>query len=182
MNTLPEHSVTVVYESMFGNTRRIAEAIASGVRDTLRCSVVSIADVGTVDRSTDILIIGAPTHGHGMSRSESRTEATRWALNDRKNLTLEPRTEDGVREWLKTEPDWVRRHAAFDTRADMPRIFTGSAAAAIDRRLARCGSEAIGEPRSFLVDKESHLLPGQLDAARQWGAEIAARVGVRELS
>ncbi len=176
MSTLPREPVAVVYESMFGATRQIAEAIAEGLRETWPCRVVSIGDIESLDHALRAVVVGAPTHGHGLSRPESRVEAARWAMHDRKQLTLEPPIESGVREWLKSEPAWVESHAAFDTRADMPRIFTGSAAAAIDRKLSRRGSRALDEPRSFLVDTSSHLLDGELDKARQWGALLAARI------
>ncbi|KZE91495.1 flavodoxin family protein [Microbacterium sp. TNHR37B] len=171
--------VLVVYESMFGATRQIAEAIATGMGDAVAARVVAIGDLGETGVDDDIVIVGAPTHAHGLSRPESRTEAARWALHDRQHLHLEPASGGGIREWLKSQPTWIIRHAAFDTRADMPRIFTGSAAVAIDRRLTKLGSRAIDEPHSFLVDKSSQLLPNEADDARAWGASLAARLGTR---
>jgi len=174
-----EQRAVIVYESMFGATRQVAEAIAEGLRDTIAAQVVSVDDIGEAALRADVVIVGAPTHGHGLSRPESRTEAARWALHDPKHLHLEPASDVGVREWLKSMPTWITRHVAFDTRADMPRIFTGSAAAAIDRRLTKMGSLAIDEPRSFLVDKSSRLLPDELDNARAWGADLAAHLAAR---
>lgn len=174
-----DRSVVIVYESMFGATRTIAEAIAEGLGDTVSVRLVPIRDVAAITDHPEVVIVGAPTHAHGLSRPESRLEAARWAMHDRAHLTLEPVSDDGVREWLATKPTWIRHHVAFDTRADMPRIFTGSAAAAIDRRLSKRGSQPLDEPRSFLVDKSSHLLADELDKARAWGAELAARLAAR---
>ena len=68
------------------------------------------------------------------------------------------------------------RIVAFDTRADMPRIFTGSAAAGIDRRLTKLGSDALAEPESFLVDKSSRLLAGEEERARSWASALAPHI------
>ena len=168
--------VAVIYESMFGATRRIAEAIVAGLTPAVSCVLVPISEVGTIGDEIRAVIVGAPTHGHGLSRPESRLEAARWAMHDREHLTLEPNTDDGVREWLASEPRWVRRHVAFDTRADMPRIFTGSAAAGIDRRLTKLGSDALAEPESFLVDKSSRLLAGEEERARSWASALAPHI------
>ncbi len=65
--------------------------------------------------------------------------------------------------------------AAFDTRVDMPRIFTGSAATAISTRLRKRGLRELVRPESFLVDKDSRLLAGELERAHAWGAALAPR-------
>lgn len=169
-----EHAI-IVYESMFGATRRIAEAIGEGLGARVDCALVPVREAAR--REERIVIAGAPTHGHGLSRRESRDDAVRWALADPARLILEPEaTGTGIREWLDDEPAHIRHHAAFDTRADMPRIFTGSAAAAIERRLVRLGSVHLDEPQSFLVDRHSRLLPGELERARGWGMRLAERI------
>lgn len=179
MTTPPaaDPSVAIVYESMFGNTRQVAEAIADGLRPHLLVRLVPIAQATVVSADVDALIVGAPTHAHGLSRPESRAEAVVWARTEQKHLHLDDAfSESGVREWLADEAPRPHRFAAFDTRVDMPRLFTGSAAAAIDHRLAKAGGERLSEPMSFLVDRDSRLEPGQLDRAREWGAELGAKL------
>jgi menaquinone-dependent protoporphyrinogen IX oxidase len=66
----------VVYESMYGNTHRIAEAIARGLRPAYAVRVVSVAGaryehVGRYD----LIVVGGPTHAHGMSRPDTRQGA-----------------------------------------------------------------------------------------------------------
>ncbi|WP_194411003.1 flavodoxin family protein [Microbacterium cremeum] len=169
--------VVIVYESMFGSTRLIAEAIAEGMRPTVPVTVVPIAAVGDFPGETDLLVVGGPTHAHGMSRPESRSDAVRWAANEQLDLQLDDAWHDtGIREWLKSSPPHVDHFAAFDTRVDMPRLFTGSAAAAIDRKLGKLGAHRLSDPRSFLVDRSSTLEPGEIDRARAWGAELAERL------
>ena len=74
---------------------------------------------------------------------------------------------------LRSFQPQVARHVAFDTRVDMPKMFTGSAAGGIDKRLKRLGSRRLAEHMSFFVDRDSHLEAGERDRARRWGAELA---------
>ncbi len=176
MNEAPAGTVLIVYESMFGGTRRIAEAIADGIRASHDVTVVAVTEAeGTAPDDFALLIVGGPTHAHSLSRAATRAEAVQWVTRDQLDLELETRLGDrGIREWIKEDEPRPARHAAFDTRADMPRIFTGSAAAAIDKRLTKLGSERITEPMSFLVDRKSHLVPGEVERARGWGVQLAA--------
>lgn len=82
--------VTIVYESMFGSTRKVAEAIARGLgpRTTTRVVRVSEAPDSIVD--ADLVIIGAPTHAHGLSRPESRAEAAKWAADPERDSSSSP--------------------------------------------------------------------------------------------
>jgi hypothetical protein len=66
-----------------------------------------------------------------------------------------------------------RGAAAFDTRIDAPAIFTGRASKGIEKRLMHVGYDLVADPVSFLVDKQSHLLPGEAERATQWAAEVA---------
>ncbi|HWL76765.1 hypothetical protein [Microbacterium sp.] len=175
MNKTPADTVLIVYESMFGGTRRIAEAIADGIRATHDVTVTPVTEAGPVPDDVALLIVGGPTHAHSLSRAATRAEAVQWVLRDQLELELETRLGDpGIRDWLKKHEPRVARHVAFDTRADMPRIFTGSAAAVIDKRLTRLGSERFAEPMSFLVDRKSHLLSGEVERAWGWGIQLAA--------
>lgn len=175
----PGPMVTVVFESLFGSTRQVAEAIADGVRETVPVSVLSVADASAL-AECDVLVVGAPTHAHSLSRPASRTEAERWARDPAKHLRFEGDSRaPGVREWIEFCPSVRVGYVAFDTRVDMPRIFTGSAASAIAKHLQKRGLHEIVLPESFLVDKDSHLLPSELDRARRWGREIAAAALIR---
>lgn len=169
--------IVIVYESMFGNTRHIAEAIAEGIRSITPSTLLPIAHVHELPAEVDLLVIGGPTHTHSMSRPESREEAINWVTNERLHLELDDAWhETGIREWLRNDPPNPRHFAAFDTRVDMPRLFTGSAAVAIARKLGKRGVDRLGEPESFLVDHKSQLESGETERARAWGAELAAQL------
>jgi hypothetical protein len=166
---------TIVYESMFGSTREVAEAIARGLGGSITAQLVPVAEAPECTADEDLLIVGAPTHVHGLSRPASREEAVRWADDPAKHLTLEPNAgETGVREWLEGCGTQAARFAAFDTRADMARILSGSASATIDKDLRRLGSVAIAPSESFTVDRQSHLEAGEVARAQAWGRELAA--------
>lgn len=174
-DTSPVAHATIVYESMFGSTRRIAEAIAEGLRESVPVTVMPVKDAPETFPGVDLLLVGAPTHVHGLSRPASRTEAGKWGDDPERRLTLEPDAEGiGVREWLDTCGDLPARFVAFDTRADMPEIFSGSAAARIEKRLKKTGARRLAESHSFLVDKKGSLEPGELDRARDWGRALGA--------
>ena len=68
--------ITIVYESMFGNTHEVAQAIGDGVRDAEPDADVECVPVGDASpeliKSTDLLVVGGPTHIRGMTSGFSR--------------------------------------------------------------------------------------------------------------
>ncbi|MBO0808864.1 MAG: flavodoxin-like domain-containing protein, partial [Actinobacteria bacterium] len=73
--------VAIVYESLFGNTREIAEAIAEGSaeadpRATVACRPA--AEAGPELPRADLLIVGAPTHFLGLPSERSRIMRPRY--------------------------------------------------------------------------------------------------------
>ena len=65
-------SAIVVYESVYGNTRAVAEAIAEGLGDALLTPVHEApGQVG----GYELLVVGGPTHMHGMATRSSRQAA-----------------------------------------------------------------------------------------------------------
>jgi menaquinone-dependent protoporphyrinogen IX oxidase len=166
--------IVIVYESMFGNTRQIAEAIADGARDTALVSVVNVNDITPpVLENANIVIVGAPTHAHSLSRPATRAEAAKEASDPAKALALEPKAEGrGVREWLESGPSLPGLFAAFDTRADVARVLSGAASSKIDRMLHGLGSKRLDKAESFLVN-DNRLDAGERDRAQRWGAQLA---------
>src|SRR5689334_20719676 len=65
----------VVYESMFGNTEKVARAVADGLSETFDVTVADVTGMpGTV--GVDLLVLGGPTHALGLSRPATRAQAT----------------------------------------------------------------------------------------------------------
>jgi len=164
----------VVYESMYGNTAQVGEAIAG----SLRAHGLAV-DAGSISRidaeataGVHLLVVGGPTHAHGMSWTNTR----KTAIEDAKNTFPDPTTEPGLRGWMNDLPAGAgRQAAAFDTRFDKPVAITGSAAKGIARKLAHHGFVLEVEPESFFVTGENRLEEGQIERATDWAARLAER-------
>jgi hypothetical protein len=173
---VPIVRTVIVYESLYGNTHAVATAIADGMRGGGGVTVVQVAEA-TPDlvAEADLLVVGGPTHAHGMTSSYSRAEAIEAAADDEDLHLDDAAYGPGLRQWFdELASGHHRRCAAFDTRYDGPVVLTGRASRGIERRLHRHGYETALAAESFLVDKENHLLDGELDRAMAWGAELAA--------
>ncbi|MFF0292745.1 flavodoxin family protein [Kitasatospora sp. NPDC004615] len=159
----------IVYESMYGNTGQVAQAIAHGIRTTkpdadVRCLPVAEAETEAVG-DADLLVVGGPTHMRGMSTGLSRTVAAK---------TGAPEESPGLRSWFRSLPaeGAGTRAAAFDTRVEGK--HSGAAADGIAARLTRHNYDLTAEPVGFLVeDVGGPLRDGELNRAKEWGAAIA---------
>lgn len=168
----------VVYESMFGNTRHVAEAVARGLSEGGSVKVLPVVEASAVDPGDyDLLVIGGPTHVHGMSRESTRQSAQDSAEKSHGRLTMEPDgAVVGVRDWIDSFSGIPGRAAAFDTRFDAAPLLTGRASKWIDRHLRSSGFTMLASPESFLVTgKETRLLPGEETRAQAWGKLLATR-------
>lgn len=162
----------VVYESMFGNTRQVAEAVAEGLAATGDGVDVEVQEVGSapIEITADLLVVGAPTHAFMLSRPE-----TRKAAADQVEAGEELVSRDtGLREWL----DQVRtaegtRAAVFTTRVRRPPLPTFAGRQA-KHRLERRGCQVVARPESFYVSgTPGPLAPGEDDRAREWATQLA---------
>jgi flavorubredoxin len=150
----------VLYESKFGNTEHVAEAIALVLQESIPTRLATVADIGDCRealRGIGLLVVGGPTHRHGISTllHEALAELDEHAL-------------DGV------------RAATFDTRLHGPRVLTGSAAVRISRLLRRHGAWVVVPPASFLVGASEGPLDGcEVDHAREWAREVLTALGIR---
>jgi hypothetical protein len=179
--------IAVVFESMYGVTHEVAEAIAEGLAEgrpaaSVRCLRVADAEPSRV-AAADLLVVGGPTHMRGMSSGMTRKMAAKMEHQKEHDggaplgHGLEPGAEgEGLRNWFHELPKTSRvRHAtAFDTRGEGPMV--GGAATGIAHRLERHGYELVADPEGFLVTGDAGLLaPGERDRARAWGADLARR-------
>ncbi len=186
----------VVFESMYGNTCEIAAAVAEGLRAHLPVDLVEViaAPAGLAD-DVALLVIGGPTHAHGMSKPDTRASA---AARDREH---EVPFQLGIREWLAgfdassgpgaaaasdvpgagdPLPGQVAA-AAFDTRIKGPGLLWGSAARDAMGELQRLGFRVAAPPVSFLVQGplgpvRDILLDGEVDRARTWGTLLGSEI------
>ena len=161
----------VVYESWFGNTQRVAEKIARVLEAEGEVELVSVDDPRPSLQDVDLLVVGGPTHVHGLSSKRSREGALDQGGHGEVGI--------GVRGFIDALPNGAQgpRVAAFDTRADKPVLLVGSAARGMARRLREHGYALAAEPKSFFVDgTRGPLEEGELERAAQWGRALADAV------
>ena len=70
---VPQQTLAIIYEAMSGATRQIAESIGHGMGTSVRCLLIPIGNVQDLVGDIDALVVGGPTHVHGLSRPETRS-------------------------------------------------------------------------------------------------------------
>jgi Flavodoxin domain len=173
----------IVYESCFGNTRAIAEAVAAGLLDAVPGVDVDVIPVSaapaTLD-AVDLLILGAPTHFRTLSTRASRwLHAQYWGEESgprRRHWPHgRPRHDASLRAWLGTPPVSANpcRAAVFDTC--VAGAASGGAALELKGRLLPLGVGLVAPPEHFYVRRVSGpLCAGEGRRARVWGAHLLA--------
>ncbi len=157
----------VVFESMWGNTRAVAEAVACGLGHATMVVNVDQAPA-RLPANIDLLVVGGPTHAFSMSRTTTRHDAIERGAT-------EGRETQGIREWLEALPESDPDVATFDTRVAKVKKLPGSAAKAAGKQVRRGHLGRIVGSESFYVDDtQGPLLPGELERAHAWGAQLAA--------
>jgi hypothetical protein len=166
----------VVYESMYGNTHVVASNIADGLRATHEVTLVPVAEAtGELVAAADLLVVGGPTHMHGLSSASSRQMAAKAAAKPDSGLSLDPDAEGpGLRDWLSGLGDRHALAAAFDTRFNGLPFLTGHASRGIGKLLKRHGYRLVAAPESFLIGQGNTLLDGESSRARRWGDALGA--------
>ena len=169
----------VVYESMYGNTHAIAINIAAGLGARYEVTLVPVARATReLVAAADLIVVGGPTHMHGMSSAASRRKAFETASKQGGGLTLDPDADSaGLHGWLDGLSTGHALAAAFDTRLRGVPALTGRASQGIGRLLKRHGYRLVVPPESFLVTTGNTLLDGEATRARSWGAVIGTAAG-----
>jgi flavodoxin I len=136
----------VVYDSTYGNTEKIAQAISEAIAaQLLRVGGASPSDL----KGFDLVIVGSPTHG---GRPTPEIQGLLKALS-----ALE-----GV------------RAAAFDTRhVSKWTLLFGYAAPRIARSLKSNGAALLASPEGFFVlGTQGPLKEGELERAAGWAKGV----------
>jgi flavodoxin len=156
----------VIYDSLHGNTERVARAIAAAAGPAREVTVRPVGGVATSDLAeASLLIVGAPTHRFRPSPPLAAFLAD-----------LGPTALRGA------------RVAAFDTRFDPKTVDHGVlrffmrlagrnafAATHIAKALVRAGGTLAAPPEGFIVTgMEGPLREGELERATAWGERVAA--------
>jgi flavodoxin I len=142
----------IVYDSVYGNTEKIARAIADAITASGEVKVLRAGETNPSElASIHLLIVGSPTHGGRPTP----------AIQDLLNKVTQPSLKD-------------INVAAFDTRsqAKLARVF-GNAAGRIAGQLTKKGGVLIVSPEGFLVTgTKGPLKEGELERAATWAKGI----------
>jgi flavodoxin len=151
----------VIYDSVFGNTEKIARAIAGALGSRVDVGTLRAGEITPEQlMGSDLLVVGSPTRGF--------------------------RPTQAVMDLLKRIPSKALKGAkvaAFDTRFKADELDSaglrflvktgGYAAKRIATQLRRAGGNLIVPPEGFYVDDtEGPLKPGELERATGWAKSI----------
>lgn len=152
--------VLVIYDSVYGNTQKIAGAIAGSARQNHEVTLLRVGpEAAAAIAGADYIFIGAPTQAFAPTKP--------------------------MKEFLAALPANAfngKRAVAFDTRANLETINSrffrkiidsaGYAEKHISQQLRRLGA-VLDPSQGFLVDgREGPLTPGELLRAEEWGKKL----------
>jgi len=144
----------VVYYSVYGNTEKIARALAAGIENVgAEVEVVKIDSVefDKLDKY-DLLAVGAPTHAFGVAKP----------MKD-------------FLERLNSVDLKSKKAFAFDTK--MGSRLAGSAGKGIEKKLSSLGSTIVKPHASaFVKGREGPLKENAEETFKQIGAELAKMI------
>jgi hypothetical protein len=172
----------VVYESLFGDARAIAQAVADGLSATLPADVVAAADApADIGPDVSLLVVGGPNHAFGMPRPSTRGSAIEQHGADI------PDTGTGLHEWLDTVRVGVRGTpaAAFDTRSSGHPMLTrmDHASRTEEKLLGKLGTQLVAPAEHYYVaDTKGPLVEGEEERARAWGRTLGGLLAARPVA
>ncbi len=145
----------VIYDSLFGNTEKVARALASGLKERgvdVDCVKAAEVDVGGL-RAYDMLVIGGPTHKRGLSET---MKAFTERLSDVDVTDI--------------------KGFAFDTKQE-PRLLTGSAGKRIEQKMKQRRMRVVKPHVSAIVlGREGPIAEGTEAQFTQIGIELGRLV------
>jgi len=140
----------VLFDTNFGNTKKIAEAIAGALGKASKAVSVAGFDIKELE-GIELLVVGGPIIG--------------WKPSENMLKFLDSLTRDQLQ---------GVRAAAFDTRVKIV-LLHGDAAKKIARKLKAAGAKIVARSQAFLVQgREGPLFPGEIEKAVEW-AKVLAR-------
>lgn len=145
-------SILIIYDSLYGNTKKIAEAIAGALSLSNKVKLIRAKEADISDlKSTSLLIVGSPVQA-GRPMPSIKEFLDNIPVDGLKNIKV----------------------AAFDTRVKIffAKIF-GYAADRMAKNLKSKGGNIIALPEGFFVTgKEGPLKIGEKIRAADWAKKI----------
>lgn len=148
----------VVYASMYGNTKKIAQAIAEAIANDSQVKLADVGDVRLDDlKGLDFLVVGSATQKF-TALPEMKALLTR----------LPAGALDGVQVGVFDTRFFVK-----DMKSLIGRFFVGTfgyAAKPLMELLVARGGKAVLPPEGFgVLDSEGPIKAGELERAAAWG-------------
>lgn len=153
----------VIYDSMYGNTAKIAQAIGDGLRECGEVKVIKVTDATTGQlKDADLIVVGSPTQ-----KFRPLPATTAWL----KGIVLGSLDD--------------KRAAVFDTRLTRQAVAAvkilsffvwifGYAAGTMEKQLKKSGAKMVVAGEGFYIkDTQGPLVEGEIDRARAWGKKLA---------
>jgi len=145
-------SAIVIYDTKFGNTEKIAKALAEGMKEQ-GVKVTDCLKIGEVEidklKEYDLVVIGGPTHKLGLS------EPMKDFLKKLENAEI-----------------GNKNAFAFDTKVKSR--FAGSAGKGIEKRVKKLQMNIVRPHSSAIVKgREGPLEEGMEEAFKQIGVDLA---------
>jgi flavodoxin len=152
----------IIYFSKFGNTRRVAEAMAETLKQAGETRIINIDHLTASGfEGVDLVVVGSPTHAFSVPPV--------------------------VRSTLAALPAGIlagKSVAAFDTTVRLWPLRLMRASPKLLRQLGQLGGTPIALPQTFFVRTSSTqqpgetdlLLGGQIDRAKEWAGQILGPV------
>lgn len=151
-------NILIVYDSLYGNTQLVAQAIAKGFASAVP-RMVHVREVNPEQlKDLDLLVIGSPTHGGNASKTMQQFFVQ-------------------IKPGLLTDT----KAAVFDTSIPVEgqgffmRLIlklVGYASKRMARLLQKKGAVVIGQESFFVLGKKGPLKEGELHRAEAWGATL----------
>lgn len=154
----------VLYDSLHGNTKKIAEAIYEGIKNKGNSKCISVEDITLEDlKDLDLLIVGSPTHGGTAKPTllEFLKKIPTDYLKDINVGTFDTR-------FLEKDLKWALRLLVKTI---------GYAAPKISKILEDKGAKSVIESEGFIVkETEGPIADGEIERARDWGNKIYSKI------
>jgi flavodoxin len=149
----------IIYDSWYGNTEKIAQAIGSGLAGEVKVLRVGEANPSEL-KTCDLLIVGSPVHG-GRATPELDAFIKQLPANSLEGISV----------------------AAFDTRFELEEQGAGLrlvmnifryAAERIAKALVKKGGVPVAKPEGFIVEeKAGPLKQGEIERATKWATQLS---------
>jgi flavodoxin len=162
-------NILVIYDSIFGNTEKIAQVIWKVLNDTIgsqgQAEIIRVSQI-TIDKLSglDVLVVGSPTRG--FRPTESMAKLLNGFSKDHLN---------------------GNQVAAFDTRIELTTIKSsalrfmvdkgGYAANTMAKTLKNKGGNLLLPPEGFLVmGEQGPLKDGEFERAGEWAIQLIQKI------